>query len=101
MKEQQQMIEAAGELEQAAQAVGRAARKYQAAYRVVSRAAHPDVNKQMLLESTIGAAALNRLIAQRLRALGLGGVLEHGKDRGVVQDLSGVLASKIRQRVPR
>ena len=97
--EREQMLEAAGELEQAAEDLGRAFHKYHAAYRVVSRAAHPDANRQLTLETTVGAPVLNSLLVQRLRALGRGPMLTQARTPGVVSSLAAPLRSKIRAQV--
>ena len=52
--EQQEMIAAAGEIEEAAQRLGSAVDRYLTAYRTASRAAHPNVNRQHTLDGTVG-----------------------------------------------
>lgn len=93
--EKQHMIAAAGELEQTAQDLGRAFTKYRAAYGAVSRAAHPNANRQLTLEQTVGSAPLNSLIVRRLRALGLGPMLDQARTAGTIDDLAAVLRSNI------
>jgi hypothetical protein len=46
MSEQQQMMNALGDMEQALQDLGAAYAAYQGAMRAVSRAAHPSANRQ-------------------------------------------------------
>ena len=93
--EKQHMIAAAGAIERAAQDLGRAVAEYQAAYRTVSRGAHPNANRQLTLEQTVGSAPLHGLLVRRLRALGLGPMLEQGRTAGTIDDLAAVLRSNI------
>lgn len=98
--ERQQMIDGVGRIEQDLDALAADYQAVQSAYRTVSRAAHPDANRQLTLEQTVGMEPLNKLIVRRLRALGLGKMLEQARTPGVVSSLA-ELQSKIRNQVPR
>jgi hypothetical protein len=87
---------AAGKLEKAAQDLGRAYAEYLAAYRPVLRAGlHVAETRQDTIEQTVGADALNGLLVQRLRAAGLGPVLDRARTQGTTDDLEGVLVGRI------
>lgn len=93
--QKQQMIAAADGIERSAREFAAHVTTYLEAYRIVTRAAHPNENQQLTLEQTVGGAALNRLLILRLRALGLGPMLERARTTGMIDDLAGELQPKI------
>lgn len=98
---QTQMITALGKIEQALQDLRTGVADYQSGYRPISRASiDVSATRPDTLEQTVGHAAINDLIVQRLRALGLGAILERARTPGTIADLPGVLTSKIRAHVP-
>lgn len=94
-EDKQQMITAADAIERAAQALGRAYVEYDTAYRSVSRRAYSNGNEQLTLEQTVGRATLNSLLVRRLRAVGLGPMLDAARTTGTIEDLAGELRPKI------
>jgi len=99
--DQDAMIAALGDIEADAQHLAASRARFLNVYQKVYRAAysHPHANQQFLLEQTVGMARLDGLLVQRLRALGLGPVLDVARTDGTVADLS-ALTSKIRASVP-
>jgi len=96
--EREQMIEALGEMEDAAQDLERAYTKYLAAAGTLTRDAYPDANRQLTIEAVVGSAVLNTSLVRRIRALGMQGVLDQARTSGTVADLR-TLRSKIASQV--
>ena len=94
------MTSALSDMELAAQALATAFTTYMTAYQTIARAAHPDANRQQMLDLAVGSA-LPGLLVRRLRALGLGAVLDKAKTSGTLAaDWSQALQVTIRGLVP-
>ena len=80
------MIAALGAIEDALQQLATARRGYLNVYQTVSRAAYhgSEKNRQFTLELTLGSPALDGRIVQRMRTLGLQGVLEAARSDGTI-----------------
>jgi hypothetical protein len=99
-EKQQALLDAAERIERALQDLDSAYTAYLDAYQDVGHAVGDDMNKGLTLQTSIGHDGLDRLIVQRLRAAGLGPVLEQARTPGLIGDLAAALHPKIRSRVP-
>jgi hypothetical protein len=83
--EQREMLAAVDDIEAAAQQLAAAMDRHRRTFRVVSRAAHPDANRQHTLNDRIGTVVYG-LLVQRLRGLGLDPLLKQARTIGSLDE---------------
>ena len=84
--ERDDMIAGLGEMDHAAQRFAAGYTRYLTALRAASRAVYPNRPQQSELDATVGAERVHCLLVMRLRALGLGPLLDQARTSGPLPD---------------